>query len=74
MTRKNWFLRNWKGLLSAIVAGAGIGALAAFEHDQGYDEGTRYGAECVRDAGRRMYNDFDEKMVEYVKLPEDDEE
>lgn len=74
MKKKNWILRNWKSLLSAIVAGAGLSALVTLEHNRGYDEGTYYGAGCVRDAGRRMYDDFDEKMQEYVDLPEDDEE
>lgn len=59
----------------------GIGALSAIPviigiqhgYNEGYDKGTRFGATAVRDAGREMYDDFDEKLEEYVSRDEEEE-
>ena len=64
----------------AIAIGAGVAATASMiasyvvGNMDGYENGTRYGAETMRDVGREMYDDYDEKMLEYIDKSEENDE
>lgn len=34
--------------------------------DEGFEDGSKYGGQAVLNAGRAKYDDFDEKMNEYI--------
>lgn len=64
----------------AITIGAGIAATVsmvasyALGNMNGYENGTRYGAETIRDVGREMYDDYDEKILEYLDRSEENDD